>query len=108
MNDGLRRLGYDVATGKTEYALTRPGGTLDAMADMMALETAAVWYALVDAMTDGPQLDAEEASFVLARVVEALGEVLPIAVRAVNHDGTVARYIAARRDIGAAVPHMRP
>jgi hypothetical protein len=36
--------------------------------------------------------------------VEALGEVLPTAMRAVNHDGPVARYIAAGCDIGAAVP----
>ncbi|MGV9876284.1 hypothetical protein ACWDUG_26845 [Streptomyces cellulosae] len=108
MNDGLRRLGYDAATGKAAYALTEPGGLLDAMADVTALETAAVWHALAGAMTDGPQLSADEANFVLARVVEALGEVLPIAVRAVDADGTVARYVEAGRDIGTAVREMKP
>ncbi|MFD5657060.1 hypothetical protein [Streptomyces hirsutus] len=111
MNDGFRRLGFDAVTGKTAYARTEPGGFLDAMADVAALETAAVWHALAGAMTDGPQLSADEANFVLARVVEALGEVLPIAVRAVDAvdaDGTVARYVEAGRDIGTAVRNMRP
>ncbi|MEW2321667.1 hypothetical protein AB0926_11255 [Streptomyces griseoincarnatus] len=78
------------------------------MADVTALETAAVWHALAGAMTDGPELSADEANFVLARVVEALGEVLPIAVRAVEADGTVARYVEAGRDIGTAVRDMKP
>ncbi|WP_369196505.1 hypothetical protein [Streptomyces djakartensis] len=89
MNDGLRQLGHDAATGKTAYARTRPGGILEAMADMTALEAAAVWYALADAMTDGPPLEADEANFVLARVVEALGDLLPVAVRAVHQDGAI-------------------
>ncbi|WP_406350967.1 hypothetical protein OHB56_40520 [Streptomyces sp. NBC_01635] len=108
MNAGFRRLGYDAATGKTAYARTEPGGFLDAMADVAALETATVWHTLAGAMTDGPQLSADEANFVLARVVEALGEVLPIAMRAVNADGTVARYAEAGRDIGTAVRDMKP
>ncbi|WP_055627999.1 hypothetical protein [Streptomyces hirsutus] len=108
MNDGFRLLGYDAVTGKTAYARTEPGGFLDAMANMAALETAAVWHTLAGAMTDGPQLSADEANFVLARVVEALGEVLPIAVRAVDDDGSVARYAEAGRDIGTAVRDMKP
>ncbi|MGW6293012.1 hypothetical protein [Streptomyces sp. NPDC055058] len=108
MNDGLRRLGYDAATGKTAYALTEPGGFLDAMADATALETAAIWFTLAEAMTDGPELSADEANFVLKRVVEVLGEVIPIAARAVDDNGTVARYADAGRDIGTGMRDMKP
>ncbi|MFE5190311.1 hypothetical protein [Streptomyces sp. NPDC056628] len=108
MNEGFRPLGYDAVTGKTAYARTEPGGFLDAMADVTALETAAVWHTLAGTMIGGAQLSADEANFVLARVVEALGEVLPIAVRAVGDGGTVARYAKAGRDIGAGMRAMKP
>ncbi|WP_030895458.1 hypothetical protein [Streptomyces sp. NRRL F-5053] len=85
----FRRLGYDAVTGKVAFALTEPSGFLDAM-------------------TDGPQLSADEANFILKCVVEALGEVLPLAARAVDDDGSVARYMEAGRDIGTAVRDMNP
>ncbi|MFD4956727.1 hypothetical protein [Streptomyces sp. NPDC058451] len=66
MNEGMRRLGYDAATGKTVYAVTEPGGLLDTMADVSALETAAVWHSLAGAMTDGRALSADSANYVLA------------------------------------------
>ncbi len=84
MSDALRLEGYDAVTCRTAYALTEPGGFLDTVADVTALETAAVWHALTGVMSAGPHLSADEANFVLARVVEALSEVLPIAVRAVG------------------------
>lgn len=80
----MRRLGFDSDSGKPAYAVPEPGGVLETLADVAALETATVWHALAEAMVDAPEeLTADEASFVLARVVECLGEVLPIAIRAV-------------------------
>lgn len=102
----LRRLGYDSATGKTAYVVPEPGGTLEHMADMFALESATVWQSLAAALVDGPTLTADEATFVLARVVEALGEVLPIAARNVENS-SAAQYGEAGRDIGAAMRDMK-
>ncbi|MBX4176398.1 hypothetical protein [Streptomyces geysiriensis] len=104
---GLRRLGYDSVSGKTAYAFTAPGGLLEGMADMSVLETATVWHALAEAMTNGTQLDADEAHFVLARVVEALGEVIPIAARVVEDNDALALYAEAGRDIGAGMRGMK-
>ncbi|MFE2689836.1 hypothetical protein [Streptomyces mirabilis] len=105
----LRRLGFDAATGKTAFALTEPGGTLDKACDMFALESATVWHTLAAAMIEGQALSADEANFVLARVVESLGEVLPIAARSVadNPATDLPLYSEAGRDIGAAVRDMR-
>ncbi|MCX4400640.1 hypothetical protein OG840_02205 [Streptomyces sp. NBC_01764] len=102
----LRRLGFDAATGKPAYVLPEPGGFLDTMADVAALEAATVWHSLAETMTEGPQLSAEEANFVLARVVEALGEILPVAAR--GAEAMLAPYSESARDIGAALRGMKP
>ncbi|MEU5366644.1 hypothetical protein ABZ354_24770 [Streptomyces sp. NPDC005925] len=88
-NRGPRPLGYDSATGKPAYVVVEPGGRLDMAADLFALESATVWHALASEMVLGPPLTADEANFVLACVVGHLGEVLPLAARAVeNHRAT--------------------
>jgi hypothetical protein len=102
----LRPLPWTTDDGRPCYAVTEPGGFLDTMANVAALETATVWHALAQAMTEGPQLSADEANFVLARLVEVLGDVLPIAVRAVAPKADA--YGEAARDIGAALRDMRP
>ncbi|MGW0628825.1 hypothetical protein [Streptomyces sp. NPDC002758] len=106
----MRRLGYDAATGKQAYALTEPGSALDKAADIFSLEAAATWYALASAMVEGPALSGEEANFVLACVVEVLGEVLPIAARTVadNPAADLPLYAETGRDIGAALRDMEP
>jgi hypothetical protein len=55
-------------------------------------------------------LSAEEANYVLARVVESLGEVLPIAARNVadNPAADLPTYRDSGRDIGAAMRGMKP
>jgi hypothetical protein len=61
----LRSLGVDPATGKEAYAVTRPGGSLDAFADVHALRSAAALLAVVGAVLDaGRASDAELAAFV--------------------------------------------
>lgn len=61
----LRSLGVDPATGKEAYAVTRPGGVLDAFADAYALKSAAALLAVVGAVLDaGNASDAELAVFV--------------------------------------------
>ncbi|WP_329572977.1 hypothetical protein [Streptomyces sp. NBC_01361] len=76
---------------------------------MFALETATVWLGLASAMIEGPELSADEGGFVLARVVESLGEVLPIAARAVASNPAVdlPLYGDAGRDIGTTMRDMR-
>lgn len=107
---GLRPLGYDAGTGKQAYALTEPGGALDKAADIFALEAAATWYALASAMVEGPALSADEANFILARVVESLGEVLPLAAQCVADNPAVdlPLYADSARDIGTALRDMKP
>lgn len=76
-----RCLGIDAATGKTAYALARPGGLLERMADAHALESAAVLVALVGAVLEsGQATDAELAAFVPA-LYEALSEVVAMVTR---------------------------
>ncbi|MFF3872528.1 hypothetical protein [Streptomyces sp. NPDC001978] len=77
---------------------------------MFALETAVMWHSLTAAMIDGPALSADEANIVLACVVEALGEVLPLAGRAVadNPAADLPLYGESGRDIGAAMRDMKP
>jgi hypothetical protein len=107
----LRRLGYDAATGKQAYALTEPGGALDKAADVFTLETATAWHALTSAMLAGPEtLSADEANFILARVVESLGEVLPLAAQAVAGNPAVdlPMWNDSAREIGAALRDMKP
>ncbi|MFK0282570.1 hypothetical protein ACIQVL_19180 [Streptomyces sp. NPDC090499] len=105
----LRPLGYDAGTRKPAYAVTEPGGALDKACDLFALESAATWYTLASAMVEGPALSADEANFILARVVEALGEVLPIAAKAVadNPAADLPLYSEAGREIGAAMRDMK-
>ncbi|MER5911934.1 hypothetical protein ABT124_15855 [Streptomyces sp. NPDC001982] len=109
MEERLRALGYDMATGKQAYAVTQPGSALDKACDVVALETATMWHSLTAAMIDGPELSADEANMVLARVLEALGEVLPIAARSVadNPAADLPTYRTSGRDIGAAMRDMR-
>jgi hypothetical protein len=102
----MRNLGYDALSGKRMYALTERGSALDRACDVAALESATVWHSLASAMVDGPQLSADECNFVLARVVEALGEVLPIAARSVD-DADLSAYRDSGGDLGAAMRDMR-
>ncbi|MGW9029777.1 hypothetical protein ACWGQ5_37830 [Streptomyces sp. NPDC055722] len=106
----MRRLGYDAATGKQAYAVTEPGSALDKAADTFTLEAAATWYALASAMVEGPALSADEANFILARVVESLGEVLPLAAGALadNPAADLPVFVDSARDIGAAIRDMKP
>jgi hypothetical protein len=63
----LRSLGVDPATGKEAFADTRPGGLLEALADVQALKAAAVLVTVVSAVLDaGKASDAELAAFVPA------------------------------------------
>jgi hypothetical protein len=105
----LRRLGYDAGAGKPAYAVTEPGGALDKACDLFALESATVWHSLTAMMIEGPALSADEANFILARVVEALGEVLPIAAKTVadNPAADLPLYAESGRDIGAAMRDMQ-
>ncbi|MFI2203811.1 hypothetical protein ACH47Z_24135 [Streptomyces sp. NPDC020192] len=76
----LRSLGIDPATGKEAYAVTRPGGRLEALADVHALESAAVLLAVVGAVLDaGNASDAELAAFV-SPLYMALGECVGLIV----------------------------
>ncbi|MET7602556.1 hypothetical protein ABZS96_08475 [Streptomyces avermitilis] len=86
--------------------MTEPGSALG----VLALETATVWHALASVMVEGPALSGEEANYVLARVVEVLGEVLPIAARSVADNPAVdlPQYAEAGQDIGTAMRDMKP
>ncbi|MFI6358870.1 hypothetical protein ACIBJF_41160 [Streptomyces sp. NPDC050743] len=80
----LRNLGYDAVTGKRAYALTEPGGLLDTMANVTALETASVLTALVGEVLEGGKAsDAELAVFVPA-LFESLSEVVNVAARVLD------------------------
>jgi hypothetical protein len=90
--------------------VTEPGGVLEKAADVFALQSATVWHTLAAAMIGGSELSADEANFVLARVVESLGEVLPLAAQCVadNPAADLPAYRDSGQDIGAAVRDMRP
>ncbi|MFF3877574.1 hypothetical protein [Streptomyces sp. NPDC001978] len=91
--------------------MTEPGSALDKAADMCALESATMWHSLASAMCEADEpLSADEANMVLARVLEALGEVLPIAARSVadNPAADLPIYRDSGRDIGAAMRDMKP
>ncbi|CAL9530755.1 hypothetical protein SUDANB176_04047 [Streptomyces sp. enrichment culture] len=106
--DEPRRLGFDSATGKMAYALTQPGSALDRACDLTALETATLWFSLADAMAQAPEpLSADEANFVLRHVVESLGEMIQMAVRAVGDEPSPV-WGTSGRDIGTALRDMRP
>lgn len=69
-----RSLGVDPATGKEAFAITRPGGLLEALADAHALRSAAALAAVVGAVLEaGKASDAELAAFVRP-LHAALGE----------------------------------
>ncbi|MFF8943227.1 hypothetical protein ACF1A5_13345 [Streptomyces sp. NPDC014864] len=89
--------------------VAEPGGVLEKAADVIALQTGAVWHALASEMLDAGQLSEDEANHILRCVVEALGEVLPIAAQAVadNPAADLLGYGQAGRDIGAAMRDMR-
>jgi hypothetical protein len=60
-----RSIGVDPATGKEAFVVARPGGHLETLADMHALEAAAVLVAVVGAVLErGEASDAELAAFV--------------------------------------------
>ncbi|MGP4088341.1 hypothetical protein [Streptomyces sp. KR55] len=102
----LRPLGFDAVTGKRAYVLPEPGGVLDKAADMFALESATVWHSLAAAMVQSPEaLPADEANFILARVVESLGEVIPIAAQAIENNpaADLPLWSESGRDIGAVM-----
>jgi hypothetical protein len=96
--------------GKAAYAVTEPGGVLEKAADVFALESATAWHCLAAAMIGGPELSADEANFVLARVVESLGEVLPLAAQCIadNPAADLPMYAESGQDIGAAMRDMQP
>ncbi|UUU31842.1 hypothetical protein JIX56_19090 [Streptomyces sp. CA-210063] len=61
----LRSLGVDPATGKEAFAVTRPGGLLEELADTHALKAAAVLVTVVGAVLEaGKASDTELAAFV--------------------------------------------
>ncbi|MDX3645282.1 hypothetical protein [Streptomyces sp. MB09-02B] len=61
----LRSLGVDPATGKEAFAVTRPGGLLEGLADTQALKAATVLVTVVGAVLEvGKASDAELAAFV--------------------------------------------
>ncbi|MGW2931785.1 hypothetical protein ACWDA7_07945 [Streptomyces sp. NPDC001156] len=106
----MRNLGYDAVSGKQMFAATEPGSPLDKACDVVALETATVWHSLASVMCESAeQLSADEANFVLARLVESLGEVLPIAARSVadNPAANLPIHCESGRDIGAAMRDMK-
>jgi hypothetical protein len=61
----LRSLGLDPDTGKEALAVPRPGGRLEELADVHALQAAAVLVTVVGAVLEvGKASDAELAAFV--------------------------------------------
>jgi hypothetical protein len=110
VSDGLRSLGYDHATGKYAYVSAQPGGALEKAADLFALESATVLHALASAMVQGPPLSQDECNFVLARVVEELGNVLPIAAQAIENNpaADLPLWSEAGRDIGMVMLGTKP
>jgi len=81
-----RYLGTDTTTGKRAYAVTKPGGALERMADTTALETAAVVTTLVGEVLDaGRASDAELAAFV-PMLLAALRELTEVAARLMDEE----------------------
>ncbi|WP_231157266.1 hypothetical protein [Streptomyces sp. CNZ748] len=79
-------MGTDRATGKTMLALPEPGGALERMADVTALETATVVTAIVGEILEaGKASDAELSSFV-PTLHAALCEVTEVAARLLSAD----------------------
>ncbi|MFJ8720950.1 hypothetical protein [Streptomyces sp. NPDC093269] len=79
-------------------------------ADVTALESAVIWHTLASAMVEAPGvLSASEAAYVLARVVESLGEVLPLAIAATDSSQSVRlpSWRDTASDLNAALRGMR-
>ncbi|MGQ4468915.1 hypothetical protein ACN6K6_007457 [Streptomyces violaceoruber] len=77
----LRRLGFDAVSGKHAYALPRPDGLLEGMADAHTWESAAVLVRLVGVVLEGGEAtDAELAAFVPS-LYEMLDECVKVATR---------------------------
>lgn len=86
-----RFLGLDAETGKQVYAVPEPGGFLDHLADVTALESATAFLAVVNEVleTEDELSEAELAVF-LRPAVAALTEVMSVAVKRVA-EGAVLR-----------------
>ncbi|MEU0965884.1 hypothetical protein ABZ357_10820 [Streptomyces sp. NPDC005917] len=78
------------------------------MSERTVPESAVIWYTLASGMLETP-LSADEANYVLARVVESLGEVLPLAIAAVDPSRTadLQSWREAAAEISAAMQQMR-
>ncbi|MFC8387687.1 hypothetical protein [Streptomyces sp. NPDC057238] len=79
-------MGTDRATGKTILAVPEPGGALERMADVTALETAAVLAAIVGEILEaGNASDLELGAFVPS-LHASLCEVTEVAARLLSAD----------------------
>ncbi|MFE9765080.1 hypothetical protein ACFYPC_11190 [Streptomyces sp. NPDC005808] len=80
-----RFLGLDAETGKRMYAVPQPGGFLDHLADVTALEAATAFLAVVGEVLDSEdELSDGELAVFLAPAVAMLTEVMAIAVKRVD------------------------
>ncbi|MEU1030204.1 hypothetical protein ABZ402_15865 [Streptomyces mirabilis] len=93
-----RFLGLDADTGKQVYAVPEPGGLLDHLADVTALEAATAFLAVVGEVLDSEdELSEAELAVFLRPAVATLTEVMGIAVKLVDEG-------SAMRDLGR---HLR-
>lgn len=93
-----RFLGLDAETGKRVYAVPEPGGLLDHLADVTALEAATSFLAVVGEVLDSEdELSEAELAVFLRPAVATLTEVMAIAVKRVDAAN-------AMRDLGR---HLR-
>ncbi|MFF0050047.1 hypothetical protein [Streptomyces sp. NPDC005498] len=89
-----RFLGVDAETGKRVYAVPEPGGHLDHLADVAALEAATAFLAVVGTVLDGEEeLSEAELAVFLRPAIATLTEVMGIAVKLVDQG-------SAMRDLG--------
>lgn len=86
-----RFLGVDAETGKRVYAVPEPGGFLDHLADVTALEAATAFLAVVGEVLDSEdELSEAELAVFLRPAVATLTEVVAIAAKRVE-DASVMR-----------------
>ncbi len=92
-----RRLGTDPLTGKTVFALTKPGSPLDRAADVAEVEAAVALHAVVETILEAGEAigDAERAVF-LEPMTAALGKVIAIAAKHLDDPGDALDSTAAR------------
>ncbi|MFH9821619.1 hypothetical protein [Streptomyces sp. NPDC017230] len=81
----LRYLGTDSATGKTAYAVPAPGGALERMADVTALESATVLTALVGEILETGAASESELSVFVPALHESLCDVTKVAARLLDN-----------------------